>query len=110
VAILAFLGEQGLEAVLRDVHRSPVGRDGTVTEQHVRDLVDGTRRTGYAKTVGERVPDAVGIAAPIFDPRGGVIGSVGVTMPSARFGAEREPEFASAVIDAAQRVTRELIY
>jgi DNA-binding IclR family transcriptional regulator len=61
-AIVAASGEAGLEADLA-----------------------GIRADGFALTFGERVPGAVGFAAPIFGLDGQVRGSVQITLPRHRY-------------------------
>lgn len=103
LAILAFMDEQALEQVL-------AGGTQRVAKTHIRAQVQRIRETGYALTIGERVPDAVGIAAPVFNAQRRVLGSVGVTLPSSRFGTASEPKFAASVIAAADEVTKRLVY
>ena len=49
-----------------------------------RELV-AIRKRGYAVTRGTRIEGAVGIAAPLLDRSGDVLGAVGIAMPEQRF-------------------------
>jgi IclR family transcriptional regulator, acetate operon repressor len=108
LAILAFLEEPVREEVLRTMTPGTSAGDQLITEGHVREMIELARERGYARTIGERAPDAVGLAAPVRDAGGRVVGSAGMTLPSSRFAPEREPELAEAVIATAERVTRNL--
>jgi IclR family transcriptional regulator, acetate operon repressor len=66
------------------------------------------RDVGFARSEGQRVPGAVGIAAPVFGARGGVIGDVGLSVPSQRIGSHDEQALASQVMACAARITHEL--
>src|SRR5439155_8657163 len=73
-----------------------------------RDL-DAIRERGYAIEKEEAVIGEAGIAAPIFDRRGGTIGAIGVAGPRERLLRRgRESVIAEAVVQAARGVSRDL--
>jgi DNA-binding IclR family transcriptional regulator len=43
------------------------------------------RRQGYAISIGGRIPELSGIAAPVFDARGDLVGALTLTMPTQRW-------------------------
>jgi DNA-binding IclR family transcriptional regulator len=103
LAILAFLEE--------DERREILAADLSPDESSGRRLDDelaAIRARGYARTEGQRVPGAVGIAAPIFSHAGRVVGDVGLSIPAGRFADHDEASLANAVIDCGARITREL--
>lgn len=51
----------------------------------VAELIESTRRKGYAFSSGEKLPDSVGIAVPIRLSEERPIGSLTLTIPLARF-------------------------
>ena len=56
-------------------------------------------------------PSALGTnatAAAVFNSKGQILGSIGVTVPSVRYDPERQPEISAAVIDAARRLSATL--
>lgn len=110
LAILAFLPDETREAILSDLADDDSEDRQKPEVGKVRDVIDTIRAAGYARTVGERVPGGVGIAAPIFDPQGRVVGDVGVTLPLSRFEDSREHELASHVLACAERVMRTLVF
>jgi DNA-binding IclR family transcriptional regulator len=43
------------------------------------------RQQGYALSIGGRIPELSGIAAPVFDARGDLVGALTLTMPTQRW-------------------------
>jgi IclR family transcriptional regulator, acetate operon repressor len=102
LAILAFLPE----AEQREILSAGASR-ATAGEGLVDDL-DAIRRAGFARTEGQRVPGAVGIAAPIFGSDGSVAGDVGLSVPVQRIASFDERELAADVVRCASRISHEL--
>lgn len=65
-----------------------------------------TRRDGYAVTSDERDEGATGLAAPIFDANGDVMGALSVSGPSLRVTATKWPEWVDPLAAAAEQATR----
>jgi DNA-binding IclR family transcriptional regulator len=108
LAIFAFLSQADRERV---VARKGLSARTTRTIVDVNDLevrVAEIRSLGYACTVGERTPGAAGIAAPIFDAEGYVVGDVLITVPEHRFGPTSAAPLAEAVMACAREITEEL--
>ena len=59
------------------------------------------RKKGYAISIGGRVPELSGIAAPVFDARGGLVGALTLTMPTHRW----NPSWRKAVVAKAAELT-----
>ncbi|OBJ12644.1 IclR family transcriptional regulator [Mycobacterium sp. 1482292.6] len=96
---------------LREVLASDLARftDATVTDPDVlRANVEEARRMGFAITSGERDEGATGVAAPVFDARGQVLGALMISGPSFRFSPELAERWADNVVGAADQVTRTL--
>jgi len=72
-----------------------------------RSLADVVAR-GYAVTHGEAVPEAVGIAAPIFDSAGRVIACIGIYGPEFRLPRARVVDLALRVKEVARAVSKSL--
>jgi DNA-binding IclR family transcriptional regulator len=67
------------------------------------------RDSGYAVEREEALLGEGGIAAPIFDRRGEVIGAVGVAGPRERLlRRNRLPDVTAAVLEAARGISRDL--
>jgi DNA-binding IclR family transcriptional regulator len=105
LAILAFLPESERRVVLADVDSANQRPKQSLALQAA---IDEVRRKGYARTYGQRLPGAVGIAAPIFVAHETVLGDVGVTIPSFRYQDRDEPRLSKAVMAAAAEVATEL--
>lgn len=105
LAILAYLPDDERDAVFDDVlsHPEPALRRTTLERE-----LDVIRTKGYAQTRGQRVPGAVGIAAPIFASNGRVLGDVGLSIPEQRFPANDDGRLATSVMDCARAITAQL--
>jgi DNA-binding IclR family transcriptional regulator len=66
------------------------------------------RRDGYCMTVGEFSPGVVGIAAPLFNRDGHVLGSLGIAMLESNADRSQFPALAGAVMEAARQATERI--
>lgn len=106
-AILAFLPESEIEAALRVP--VPAMSERTMTEPtDIRSRLAETLRRGYAVTEGERVAEAVSIAAPVRNRFGEVIGSISVAALASRMSPEREQALAADVVETADALSAHL--
>lgn len=104
-AILAHLLPRQLRR-LYDAHEGTpeLLRLGASWKEFARSMLQ-VRKQGYCISVGELDPDKTGIAAPIFDEKGRVLGSISLVGASGRFQAFTEEFLIRQVVDAAQRIT-----
>jgi len=105
-AILAFLERRRLRRIF-DRHRDDpelqrIAADWTAFKALMRE----TRRRGYYISRGELDADVAGIAAPVFDPDGTVLGSLVLAYPSPHPPPISDEVLARIVVEAAQLVTR----
>lgn len=77
--------------------------DGQPDAAEVHAALHAVRRRGYAISRDELEQGVTGLAAPVFDPRGVAIASIGVVAPSSRFPGERT--VAASVREAADRIS-----
>lgn len=63
---------------------------------------------GYAVSHGQRVHGAAGVASPVFDAQGQVIGTVALSIPDQRFSTALESELGPVVQAAAAEVTQRI--
>lgn len=68
--------------------------------------MDRIQLQGYAYSAGRRA--GVGVAAPVLDTTGALIGVLGIGLPQSRFDEGAETQFAARVIDAATAMSKEL--
>jgi len=84
-AAMAYLSADDFHQVLRR-HGLPRLTKSTITARaKLRSVLTTVRRAGYAYSRGERMAEAVGIAAPIFGVDGTIRGSLLITIPRFRF-------------------------
>ena len=88
-----FYAEHGAEA-----RAAGMGADWTEFSAGLQRI----RRQGHAVSMGEIDPGRVGLAAPIFDVRGGVVGSIGFALPAAE-ADDRQIRWLTPLIIAAAR-------
>jgi len=106
-AALAYLMPAEIEEVIRRAEPSPV--DGRPLDaKELRKSLAEIRAKGYAITQKQRTPEGVGIAVPIFDAAGEIVGNVGVTVPVFRFRTRDEPTFVRALAKMATKVSEAL--
>jgi IclR family acetate operon transcriptional repressor len=107
---------QAILAHLPDVARR-MARDGLIahTRRTITDPdrfaaeLEVIRARGYAINVGQLHPETAGVAAPIIDGSGSVLGSIGISGPTARIaGSDRLEELARMTVRGAASVLRRL--
>lgn len=108
LAVMAFLSDAERDAIVRRTRLQPV-TDRTITEPYrLERALDEIRSKGYAFTKGQRIPGAVGLAAPIFDSTGQVIGDISMTVPEQRFEPSSEARLAEPLMGCCADITREI--
>lgn len=107
--ILAYLPERDLQHVIASASPSPVGNEPLVEEAEFRAYLAEIREQGYSLTKGQKLPGAVGTAAPVFDAAG-VVGSVTVTIPEVRFQPRMRSKIQQLVMRSAEQISEVLGY
>lgn len=106
LAILAFLPEAERGAVLTQADALASADEPWLARAELEPFLAQTRERGYAETHGRRIPGAVGIAAPVFDRRGRVLGDLILTAPEERVEPGRRRQMAEAVMRGARHLTQ----
>lgn len=101
LAILAFLDASRRQAVIDEY----LAAGGHASGAELDDEIALIRARGYAISHGKRISGATGIAAPVFDAGGRVIGDLVITMPYVRFMDGNEGEFAELALERAAALT-----
>ena len=101
-AVLAQLDEPAVERALAEQAENGDPRDPAQVEAMLADI----RKRGYAAGPGVRWPDLWGCAAPVFDATGGVVGAIGVSIPTARAEEIRDRVVAGVLQEAEAMSTR----
>jgi DNA-binding IclR family transcriptional regulator len=109
IGVLAFLSEDDRARVLREHRPERITANTPTSPAAVEELCRQAREKGYALSRGQRTEGAVGIAAPIRDADGHVVGDVCLTVPDNRFRESDEERFAAALTAAAQQTSAILV-
>lgn len=107
--ILAYLPEAEQRRVVAAAGPSPVGAREPLQEDELAARLARIRAKGYAVTKGQKLPGAVGTAAPVFDSNG-IVGSLTVTIPEVRFSRSIGPQIERLVVGTAKRISADLGY
>jgi DNA-binding IclR family transcriptional regulator len=106
LAILAFLPRHERDSIVRR-RGLPAFTDATIVDRaELEKALELGRAQGYLCTCGQRIPGAVGIAAPILGADGKAVGCLVVTIPEQRFEPQQEAELAELVMSATRKITR----
>jgi DNA-binding IclR family transcriptional regulator len=106
-AVLAYLPPGEIEAILSEEGASP-GTGATPPALSVlQDELAQVRARGYAVSESEKLPDARGIAAPVFGPSG-VIGCICLTSPKSRMPHASIEAIGREIVSRAQALSRDL--
>lgn len=103
--ILAHLPAHQLRSLFAR-HRKHIAAAGLGADwESFRKTLRQIRQDGYCLSTGEFTPGIVGIAAPLFNRAGNVLGSLGLAMSAAVADSSKFPSLAQAVIKAAGEAT-----
>jgi DNA-binding IclR family transcriptional regulator len=102
--LMAYLPEKEIQGIIRD-QGLPKLCTNTISdpEELAADLAR-IRELGYALSVEETDPGAWGIATPIWDRSGKVIGAIGVAGPVMRFSDDLAQQYVAVCRRASQRI------
>ncbi|MEM8787205.1 MAG: IclR family transcriptional regulator [Pseudomonadota bacterium] len=99
-AALAHMPQQEITGILAREGASPASGAAVPDAAALDAELARIRADGYGISHGEKLPEALGIAAPVFGP-GGVIGSICMTMPNDRAPALPPERLGAEVAQAA---------
>ena len=94
------------EAHSEEFHAAGIGGTLDVVRSTLRQI----RQQGWDATVGEVTSGVTGVAAPIFDRRGAVLGSLSITVGQAQLPADRLAFIADRVVFGAAIVTKSVAH
>lgn len=107
-AILAHLPPHQLRSLYAK-HTKAIAANGLGSDwAGFRDRLKQIRADGYCMTIGEYRKGALGIAAPLFNDAGSVLGSLGIATHATSVRRSQIPALAAAVIDAARKATERI--
>lgn len=106
-AILAYLTTEEVKEALRTNNVKNLKGQMVDADELDADLAD-IRTKGYATSFSHRTPNSVGIAAPFFDGRDEIAGSIVFQIPEFRFKSEALPDLVGALKPASGYLSRQL--
>ena len=106
-SILAFLPPAEIEQILANADSSPATGKPPSRETLLREL-EQIRARGYDLTRGQKIPGAVGLGVPVFEPGGRVTGSLCLTIPEVRFEEDMEEELSKLLVSYARALSSAL--
>jgi DNA-binding IclR family transcriptional regulator len=71
----------------------------------IRDELGAIRQRGFASSFGERLPDAAGVAAPVFGVGNDIEAALFIVTPTSRFSEAESSRLANLVKEAARQLT-----
>ncbi len=106
LAIMAYLSETEISAIIDRTQLVPLTSRSITERYRLEAELQKIREHGYAITRGQRTPGAVGLAAPIFNSNGEVVGDICLTIPETRFDPASETGIAELLKVCASEVTK----
>jgi DNA-binding IclR family transcriptional regulator len=102
--ILAYLLPRQLRRIFDSAPPQHLERLGSTWNDFSKSMLR-IRKDGYCISVGELDPDKSGIAAPIYDEKQRILGSITLVGNSERFNAFNKDFLSGLVTDAANKIT-----
>jgi DNA-binding IclR family transcriptional regulator len=104
-AILAHFPESEIRAIYDATGPSPVTGASLPLYAKFSAEMQTIRTRGYAKTSGQKVAGAVGLASAVFGPAGNAVASLCLTIPDFRFDPSREPRLGRLLREKAAQLS-----
>lgn len=108
--ILAFLPDEQREAILSRCDFKRYTRLTVTDPNDLREMLKEVRVLGYHINRGDLDVDAIGVAGPIFDHDGCIVGAISVSAPLSRASERELSRFARLVCETAREISRRLGY
>ena len=109
-AILAFLQQDRLHAILKEMRFAPVTPMTLISRDKLLKDLKETRRRGYAIDRGEMHEELRCVGVPVFDHSGTVVAGISIAGPWFRMTDSAIPKLAEHTLAAANRISRQLGY
>lgn len=109
-AILSFLGERQIKAYLERVTLEPYTPKTIVSEEILWHSIKEARTMGYTVSKSELEAHTASVAAPIYDYRGKVIGSISIAGIEHDFTEEKVAQYGLIMMKAANDISRAIGY
>ncbi len=107
---LAFLNPQRCKEILDNTAWEPLTHKTITNREKLEAELVKIKAQGYGISHGEWLPEASGIAAPIFDQNGEVTAAVAISGPTQRFSDEKISQYIPEVTNVASVISHEMGY
>jgi DNA-binding IclR family transcriptional regulator len=108
LAIMAFLPTSEINSIINRTRLTPLTGASITEPYRMEAALASIRDNGYAFSRGQRIPDAVGIAAPIFGVDGHVAGDIALTIPAQRFDERGRERLVELLLECTSAVSRDI--
>lgn len=106
--LLAYQPEEWIEAYIGAIKFVKFTPSTLTSQKELRAEIARVRKQGYATSFGEKIADAAGVAAPIFDHAGRFRAALQLAGPITRINKRSVRRFVDAVRSAAEKATQML--
>jgi IclR family KDG regulon transcriptional repressor len=106
--LAAYLPEPERRAILQDGDLPRLCTNTITDPEALAAELATIRAQGFAHSIEETDPGAWGVATPIFDRRGAMVGAIGVAGPIQRYSEELAQRYVTLCWDACQKVSEQL--
>lgn len=106
--LIAALPEAEVDAIVQDKGLPRLCKNTLTDVAALKAELARIREQGYADSLEETDPGAWGVATPIRDWRGQVVGAIGIAGPTTRYSQEKVAEYARLCAEAAEKITAAL--
>ncbi len=107
-AMLAFLPEERLERLIREIRFTPFTKHTIRNERDFRKELEGIRKSGIAYDRGEELEDLRCAAAPVLDSRRNSTAAVWVSGPASRLSKDKLKTIVAQIKKTAEQISRKL--
>lgn len=104
--ILTHLDDTLVDEVLEDVDKAKLVFP--FNERHLRRELARIRERGYAISLGETVPSASAVAAPVFSASGAVVAAMSLAGPVARWTQDEMETYVGSLVEATRTLSEQL--
>ena len=103
--LLAFQPDEWIDSYIRELKFEKFTATTITSAAALRREIEEIREQRYATSYGEKLVDAVGFAAPVFDYSGSIRATVQIVVPQFRVNKRAAARYIQAVVQAAQQST-----
>jgi DNA-binding IclR family transcriptional regulator len=103
--LLAYQDDEWIERYVKGITFRKLTRSTIASPSALWKEIARIRAQGYATSYGEWIPEAAGIAAPVFDYTGRIRAAIHLLGPLSRINPETASEYLPAILSAAEQVS-----